>query len=131
MQGIGVLISAVVIYLWPHMTIFDPICTVIFAIIVFFTTVPVSKECLFVLLERAPLSVNVSQLRREAQLIEGVTAIKEIRVWSLNEGKTLLTMKAVRANGNNPHLLKNLNAICKSHGVFHSTIELAFEDQLC
>lgn len=50
-QSIGVIIAALVIYFDPDLKLADPICTFIFAILVIFTTVPVVKDCVRVLME--------------------------------------------------------------------------------
>ncbi len=59
LMSVGVIIAAVVIYFKPEWMIVDPICTYLFSVIVCFTTVPVFKECIFVLLEGTPSSINI------------------------------------------------------------------------
>lgn len=44
LQSIGVIIAAIIIYIYPEHTIVDPICTFIFSILVMFTTVPIVKD---------------------------------------------------------------------------------------
>ena len=51
LQSIGVIIAAICIYIWPEAKIADPICTYIFSILVIFTTVPVFRDCVKVLME--------------------------------------------------------------------------------
>ena len=43
LQSVGVIIAAVVIFFWPNMSIVDPICTFLFAIIVLITTINILK----------------------------------------------------------------------------------------
>ena len=52
LQSIGVIIASVVITIWPNAKIVDPICTYIFSIIVMFTTIPVFKACVSILMEQ-------------------------------------------------------------------------------
>lgn len=54
LQSVGVLIASIVIWKWPNLKAADPICTLIFAIIVLITTIPIAKDCLIVLMEAAP-----------------------------------------------------------------------------
>jgi zinc transporter 2 len=58
-MSVGVIIAAIVIYINPNFTIADPICTFLFSIIVCFTTVPVFKDCIRVIMEGTPEHVNV------------------------------------------------------------------------
>jgi solute carrier family 30 (zinc transporter), member 2 len=58
-MSVGVIIAAFIIYLKPEYKIVDPICTYLFSVIVCFTTIPVFKECIFVLLEGTPGSINI------------------------------------------------------------------------
>lgn len=58
-MSVGVIIAAIIIYIKPELRIVDPICTYLFSIIVCFTTVPVFRECIFVLLEGTPASINI------------------------------------------------------------------------
>ena len=59
-QSIGVLIAAIVIYFLPEWSIIDPICTFVFSVIVFFTTITIAKDCISVLMEGVPTEVNMA-----------------------------------------------------------------------
>lgn len=58
-QSIGVVIAAIMIYWKPTWVIIDPICTFIFTILVLFTTIPIFKDCVTVLMEATPEDINV------------------------------------------------------------------------
>jgi solute carrier family 30 (zinc transporter), member 2 len=59
LQSIGVVIAALIIYFVPNSQIADPITTLIFAVIVLFTTVPIFKDCISVIMEATPNELNV------------------------------------------------------------------------
>ena len=61
-QSIGVIIAALIIYFKPEWWLADPICTFFFSVLVIFTTVPVVKDCIKVLMEGAPEEVNLEEL---------------------------------------------------------------------
>jgi len=46
-----------------NLIIFDPICTYVFSILVFATTVPVAKDCYRVLMGCAPEDIDLSEIR--------------------------------------------------------------------
>ena len=49
-QCIGVMLAAGIIYTFEGMEYVDPLCTYMFSVIVFYTTVPIVKECMIVLM---------------------------------------------------------------------------------
>lgn len=63
LQSIGVIIAAILITIYPEAKIADPICTYIFSILVIFTTIPVSKDCMRILMEAQPSTVDAAALR--------------------------------------------------------------------
>jgi len=64
-MSIGVIFAATIIYFKPEWKIADPICTVVFSIIVCVTVTPIIKSCINVLMEGAPPSVDVEKLIRD------------------------------------------------------------------
>lgn len=52
--SIGVLISAVIINLFPNLRFFDSICTLLFSYVAFELTVPIFTESIRILLEGTP-----------------------------------------------------------------------------
>ena len=64
-QSIGVLIAAIIIYFKPEYYIADPICTFIFTVLVMFTTIPIFRECVSVLMEATPTNINAKQVYKD------------------------------------------------------------------
>ena len=62
LQSIGVTIAGVLIYINEDWRIADPICTFVFSVIVLFTTIPIMKECIQVLMEGTPIGIDVDAL---------------------------------------------------------------------
>ena len=65
LQSIGVVIAGAIIFFYPTYTIVDPICTFVFSILVVFTTIPVSKDCIRVLMEGTPQNIDVMNLSKD------------------------------------------------------------------
>ena len=64
LQSIGVIIAAAAIKVWGEkVQIVDPICTYIFSVLVIFTTVPVFKDCIKVLMESQPNGVDGTAIK--------------------------------------------------------------------
>ena len=63
LQSIGVIIAALLIYYDEDYQIADPICTYVFSILVMFTTVPVFKSCMNVLMEQEPIGFDSETIK--------------------------------------------------------------------
>ena len=59
LMSVGVIIAAIIIYYFPSMWYADPICTYLFSIIVMFTTIPIVKSCIRILMEGTPSNINL------------------------------------------------------------------------
>ena len=59
-MSIGVVIASLIIFLWPSLTIADPLCTYLFSIIVCFTVSKVFSQCFSVLMEASPEELDTS-----------------------------------------------------------------------
>lgn len=57
-----------------------------------FTTAPVFRECMGVLMEQEPKGVDSSAFRTELEKIDGVHSIDDLHIWSLAGGKNVMTV---------------------------------------
>ncbi len=71
-QSIGVIAAATVIYFWPNMTVFDPICTFIFSVIVMFTTVSIVSDCINVLMEGTPEDIDTEKIKSDINMVKTI-----------------------------------------------------------
>lgn len=126
-QSVGVFIVAFVIWLRPEWMWFDPLCTVLFSIIVVFTTVPVSKECVRVLMEATPVKLDVPHLKAQIEQVPGVVGIFEIRIWMINESRTTLSAK-VLVDRYSSKIVSQIKHVCADYRIFNSTVELKVVD---
>ena len=90
-MSVGVIIASIVIYIEPEYKVADPICTYLFSVIVLFTTIPVFKHCILVMMEGTPDTIDVEQLIQDIEEIEGVTEIHDFHVWSISVDKFSLS----------------------------------------
>jgi len=91
-MSIGVIVAATFIYFQPTWTVADPICTYFFSVIVVFTTVPITKNCILVLMEGTPKSIDQEALLNDICNIEGVEEVHDFHVWAMSVGKFSLTV---------------------------------------
>jgi len=126
-QSVGVLLAATIIYFWPNLTIFDPICTFVFSIIVMFTTIPIVGDCIHVLMEGSPENIDTEKIKNDINRIEGVEDTHDLHVWSLSLGKPSLSVH-LKANKPTVALEKATKLIKDKYQIFHSTIQVEHEN---
>ncbi|XP_037086488.1 zinc transporter 2-like [Pollicipes pollicipes] len=83
-QSIGVFVAAIIIYIRPDWIIADPICTFIFSVIVFATTLGVLKDTVRVLLAATPSELDLSEITSSLLSIPQVVGIHGLHAWALS-----------------------------------------------
>lgn len=130
-QSLGVIIAATVIYFKPDWNIVDPICTFFFSVIVIFTTIPITRDCIAILMEGilsyeislgTPRKINIDLLRTDILKLPNVTSIHDLHVWSLTNSK--MAMSAHIRTTTPSSTLTSAITICQKHNIMHSTIQV-------
>jgi len=92
-QSIGVLISSVIIKIRPEYKNADPICTVLFSIIVVATTAKILRDTLNILLESNVESTkNYDSIFNDLSNMEHVVKVHDLHIWSLTTDQKILTV---------------------------------------
>ncbi|XP_032590457.1 zinc transporter 2 isoform X2 [Drosophila grimshawi] len=126
-QSIGVFLAAVLIKFYPGAKYADPLCTLLFSVIVIMTTVQLFRESISILLDAVPRNVCLSSLQRELTTIEGVKSVHHLNVWQHTNEYNVLTAHLV------VDLLSDSNAVlematqlaCGSkYNIKHATIQI-------
>ncbi|KRW99793.1 hypothetical protein PPERSA_07870 [Pseudocohnilembus persalinus] len=123
LQSIGVIIAALIIFFGGQKCVIaDPICTFLFSIIVLITTKNVIKECILILMEASPTSINVVGIENDLINLDGVQELHDLHVWAISPSKFSLS---VHIRTNNPSkTLVEATKICKKHKIYHRTIQI-------
>ncbi|KAI9336098.1 cation efflux family-domain-containing protein [Obelidium mucronatum] len=97
--SISILIAALVLMYQPTWTILDPLCTILFSVIIFMSSLGLLKRYMMVLMESVPDGVDVDVLKEgiveEFRTGSGgwfsdnnvVVGVEVCKVWMLTEGK--------------------------------------------
>jgi len=132
-QSAGVLLAALIIYFYqdthPGVRIVDPICTFCFAIVVLCTTLPVSRDCFYVLLESTPRDLDIESLYNDLSSINGVISVHDIHLWNISIGRPSIALHIICDNPKD--ILKIASQTCKKYGIKHSTIQAETESYNC
>ncbi|OMJ95754.1 hypothetical protein SteCoe_833 [Stentor coeruleus] len=121
-QSIGVIIAGVVVYVKPEYKEADPVCTLLFCVVVLGTTIPILKDCIKILMEASPDDTSLEQVIRTLKTIEEVIDLHDFHLWSLSAGKLSFTCHFVT---NDPATaLEKANKILKEDfNIGHITIQ--------
>jgi len=94
LQNIGVLIAGVMIYIKPALfTRMDPICTFVFAVLVFVITIPLLRKAFYVLMETTPRNINAQEMAATIADFDYVQAVRDFHIWNVGYTQTVLTAK--------------------------------------
>lgn len=130
-QSMGVVTASLIIYFfqdkYPGIVCIDPICTFAFAVIVIYTSIPVTRDCINVLMEASPSGIDLNELAKEIVQAEGVINVHDFHVWCISVGKPSITLHIL---SNNPQKsLEQVTRSCNKHGIYHTTIQVEDDSQ--
>lgn len=121
-QSVAVLIAGLTIWWKPEWRAIDPICTILFCMVVFYSTIGVIRSSISVLLEEVPPHVDWDDVYRDISAVPGVSNVHDLHIWSISHGFVALS---VHASADDPDsALQKIEAVCSRHGIAHSTIQL-------
>lgn len=131
LQSIGVIIAAIIITINPRLKIFDPLCTLLFAILVIMTTTGLAKDSLTVLMEGAPQSIDLNEVYLELKNMDGVVNVRKLHIWSTSLDNVRLSVHVNMAAHVSRHLLmqKIKKRLSSKFRISNTTIEMNSVDE--
>jgi cobalt-zinc-cadmium efflux system protein len=110
----------------------DPLLSLIIAAMILASSWSIVRETLHILLEGTPPSVDLAEIRRAMQSVEGVVNVHDLHVWSLTSQSHALAchvqvveMQLAQCEG----VLEGINRQLKEHfGIQHATIQVEVTD---
>jgi zinc transporter 2 len=70
----------------------DPACTLLFSILVMYTTVGIVKSSIGVLMARAPPEINMKSLNDKLSQIVGAVGVHDLHCWQVSQGKNAMSV---------------------------------------
>uniref|UniRef100_A0A915A741 Zinc transporter 2 n=1 Tax=Parascaris univalens TaxID=6257 RepID=A0A915A741_PARUN len=125
-QSLGVLLAALLIFFNETWSIADPICTLLFSVIVICTTFYIVRDALVVLLEGRPSSIDFRSVFDSLENIEGVRKVHDLRIWALTLDKVAISVHLeVNESCNAQHILRTTTLMLRNrYGVHETTIQI-------
>lgn len=110
----------------------DPVISVVIAVFILFGAWRLVRESVDVLLEGVPKGVEVVEIKKTLEAIEGVKEIHDLHVWTMTSGIPILTVHvALNELGDSTHILKTVTEliVTKFH-IDHVTVQVEPNDYL-
>ena len=124
-----VLVGAIVMR-FTDFSLIDPIMSIVVAVFIFINAIKNLKEALDILLEKAPKTISIKEIKEHILEIEGIKELHHIHIWSLDGMQSFATMHIV--TNQDPHKIKDVvRKELKEHGISHATLELESESEHC
>ncbi|XP_055859286.1 proton-coupled zinc antiporter SLC30A2 [Episyrphus balteatus] len=94
-QSVGVFVASIIIKFYPNAKLADPLCTLLFSVIVIFTTVNLFKESVCILLDSVPKLVPLLKLQSDLSSISGVKSVHHLNVWNHTVNHSIMMVHLV------------------------------------
>mmetsp|Transcript_4729 Transcript_4729/g.13903 ORF Transcript_4729/g.13903 Transcript_4729/m.13903 type:complete len:235 (+) Transcript_4729:237-941(+) len=135
LQSIGVVVAAVLIYFlhdrWPdkhglsYWYRVDPICTLLFAVLVMASTYDTIKDCTMVLMCAAPGHIDPSRVHAALLRIRGVEEVHDLHIWALVPDKVNVSAHVrVARDADHAQVLYAAQAAARRFGCVHTVFQL-------
>ncbi|MCA9614477.1 MAG: cation transporter [Sandaracinus sp.] len=129
--SVAAVLSAIVI-LTTGWTRIDAIASVVIALLILLASLPLLRDALHILLQRAPVGLDVTKLRASVDALPSVVRVRDLHVWQLDSGQTVASLVVV-CRAATLHEASVLADTVRKHlhdtfDVDHATVELRAED---
>jgi len=127
LQNVGALIAGILIWYNDRYFIMDPICTFVFAFLVFVISVPLLCRAMYVLMDTVPKMLDSTVVIRNIKGLQHVKKLRDIHIWNVGYNETALTAKVNVACdcrcSRSLEVTKQIGKIAKDMGIKHFIIE--------
>uniref|UniRef100_A0AC34QL07 Solute carrier family 30 member 2 n=1 Tax=Panagrolaimus sp. JU765 TaxID=591449 RepID=A0AC34QL07_9BILA len=135
LQSVGVLVAALLILYNEDWAVADPICTLLFSVIVLFTTIYIIRDALVVLLEGRPSSIDFRSVLDSLEQIDGVRKVHDLRIWALSMNKIAISvhLEIDPETSDAQEILRATTTLLRTEfGVHESTVQIeGYQPDLC
>jgi len=135
-QSLGVCVAALLILLQPFdigvtdngvskWNYADPMCTVLFGVLVLTTTKATLKQTIDSLMVKAPPHIDQIKLADRLNSLPHVESVHDLHVWAIGSKDVLCTAHLqIRGLENSTESLKKAIKVAQGMGIYHSTFQI-------
>ncbi|KAL1874446.1 hypothetical protein Daus18300_003464 [Diaporthe australafricana] len=127
-NNIGVIIAAVVIWQTRSEARFyaDPAASMFIAIMIFISSIPLTKNSGAILLESAPRGVEIDDVKHDLEQIPGIESVHELHIWRLDQQKAIASAHVVVSDQSMSNFIekaRTVNECLHAYGIHSSTLQ--------
>ena len=125
LMSVGVIIAALIINWNESWWRADPICTYLFSVIVFVTTIPIIKNCVKIIMEGTPKNISLEMLTNDILNLdkENIIDVHDLHVWQIAQGRN--TMSAHLKSKKPMKTLAQVTDLARrKYNLHHTTIQV-------
>ena len=126
-QSSSIILSGIIIYFFPEYKIADPLCTLIFTFLVLYNAYQNLSGCIVILMEGAPLDINVDKIEDDLLKIKGVIEVHDLHIWCLSIGKISMSCHLI-SNEPQTSLKMAREMIKDKYNITHTTIQVELDN---
>lgn len=140
-QSIGVMLAGFLIWLEPfdvgttsagisNWCYADPVCTLLFSIMVIFTTIGTIRQAVMQVMLSVPDNCNPEAVKRSIMAVPHVVSIHDLHIWKIGES-TILTGHIIIANSSvSMKVLEKCTILAQEKfGIGHTTFQLEVDGE--
>ncbi|KAJ5892870.1 hypothetical protein N7504_009561 [Penicillium tannophilum] len=127
-NNLGVIAAALVIWLAKYDGRYyaDPGVSMGIAFMIILSSIPLIRRSGLILLESAPIGLDLSDVQHDLEKVPGVHSIHELHIWRLNQQKTLASVHVVVSDPSVSTFLKTaktINECFHAYGIHSATLQ--------
>ncbi len=128
--SLGAIVAGVLI-MWTGWHWVDPVTSILIGLLILISSFDLVRESVDVLMQATPRHIDLEEVQRTLEAVEGVKRIHDLHVWTLTSNLFTLTAHAVVNGTHDQHaLLDSLEkTIHDRFGIDHITIQLEPQDR--
>lgn len=129
-QNLIVLVTGLMVWWKPQLTMIEPMCTMFFVVFFYYGTSGFLIQMIDILMERAPRNIDCKSMQDELQKINGVQSVHCLHVWALAPGKicAAVHLRTVDSNLNNEVFDQAQIVLQHRYGIKHSALQVSDDD---
>jgi zinc transporter 2 len=125
-QCILSIIASILLYYfqirYPLVKLLDDLCGFTFMVIMLIISVPITFDCVDILMEAAPRDINTKNLYNDLKNVYGVVNVHDVHLWSLSIGRPCISLHILSDYPQKS--LEGATKVCKNYGISHCTIQV-------
>ena len=127
--SLGAIVAGIVMYLW-NWYIADPIISVVVALVILKGAWRVIGQAIHILMEGAPQSIDMTNVKTTLETIDGVIGIHDLRIWTITSGMHSLSCHLlIDDNADYQTILTSATfALRERFQIKYSTLQLEYQD---